>query len=220
MSLSCTAVATGRHRTAGGRAKCPACSPRLDAPRALAAPEIFDQTALLEDRDGRLIDVRPGVIDDNAIRAYTSGQCMALAVEVACALGSDQIAVVTSWTDSTREYAQVDPEEMFVHHMWAVSPDGIDAIDIRETVPLTTLFQVFMRDVGTAVPAGAFRVISIDEALERFEFSAAQDYEVAAKFAAVINERFTPREPVTGDLRMNPDGTMQWFVGGEWTKPS
>ena len=152
------------------------------------------QSFWVEDSGGTGCDLIGGQLDDEARFVFKNGQCLALAVELAKAAGTNMVAV---WVDETedRGYNPETGEALFdengnsapyvydaIIHAHAIASDGklydIDG-DLEEE-------DVIMIGLDSQ-PDGRLIKLTIDEAMDRFEgYMTQQRYEFARTFVTSI----------------------------------
>ena len=185
-------------------------------PAALHCAPESSETAKLVDRDGGIVVVTKGVIDQAAINAYTAGQCIVLAIELAEAIGSNRIAVLASYPERA-DGAKYSPD---IHHAWALSPNGTVGFDIQESQTVAFLRVAAMVHSKTKHKA-ELHCLATDEARRVMSARAPeQDFETAASFVEPLlrqrPEMLQDEAFSAGDMRFKEDGTVEVFVNGEW----
>lgn len=163
--------------------------PRSDdgrfAQKAGTAPEA--ELFWVEDAGGDGSDIVGGERTDEAEWLFRNGQCLALASELAEALGSDRVIVVLDefesedalWDEETDspvldEDGQIVMETtVSIHHAYALSNDGETAYDIDGPIERSRILE---GERGT-------EELSVEDAQLRFSgFMSEQNYEFAKTF--------------------------------------
>lgn len=170
----------------------------IPKPEKHATRDIYEQGIgqmfWVEDSWGDGSDLVGGQLDDEARFVFRNGQCLALAVELAKAAGTNMVAI---WVDETEE-ASYDPETseaLFdkdgnpiplvydaIIHAHAIASDGklydIDGDLNEEDVVMVGL---------DSQPNGRLIKLSTDEAIDKFEdYMTQQRYEFARTFVTSI----------------------------------